>query len=212
MKKGFTLIELLVVIAIIGILAAMLLPTLSSIQEKANQTKCRANLSQVSKALKMYQQDFGKSQRFPEYNGGFFVTAPYRTQLLSEQAVYLCPSTPDEPNATAISTSPTQTAVKSDYATNETCSYAGRRNGSQRTYPGLFKLARDSTITSMASDDFKGAEGIGNHESGRLINIMYADGHVEGLKAAIPIDDNTNSFAEFANTTNYGNIAAPLTD
>ena len=38
-KKGFTIVELVIVIAVIGILAAVLIPTFSSVIDKANASK-----------------------------------------------------------------------------------------------------------------------------------------------------------------------------
>jgi len=57
-RGGFTLIELLVVVGIIAILASLLLPTLGNVREKARQTNCMSNLTEIGKALLMYTDDF----------------------------------------------------------------------------------------------------------------------------------------------------------
>jgi prepilin-type N-terminal cleavage/methylation domain-containing protein/prepilin-type processing-associated H-X9-DG protein len=54
---GFTLIELLLVVAVIAILAAMLMPTLSSAKKKAKQSNCVSNLRQLELGAQLYTQD-----------------------------------------------------------------------------------------------------------------------------------------------------------
>ncbi len=56
-RSAFTLIELLVVISIIAILAAILLPVFSSVQEKARDTKCQSNIKQLGAGCLLFAAD-----------------------------------------------------------------------------------------------------------------------------------------------------------
>lgn len=65
-KTCFTLIELLVVIAIIAILAAMLMPALGKVKEKANSTKCMGNIKQLNMYASRYADDYA-NYKVPTY-------------------------------------------------------------------------------------------------------------------------------------------------
>ena len=66
LRAGFTLIELLVVISIIATLAAMLLPVLASVKNKAKVVKAQTEEKDLVNAIQSYDSAYG---RFPVSSG-----------------------------------------------------------------------------------------------------------------------------------------------
>lgn len=62
-RKLFTLIELLVVVAIIGILASILMPSLSKARQKSYKAVCSSNMKQIAILFNMYQSS--NNEYFP---------------------------------------------------------------------------------------------------------------------------------------------------
>jgi len=100
---GFTLIELLTVIAIIGILAAIIIPTVGTVREKAQRAVDSNNIREVLKAAQIYAGD--NNDRLPDpqtsatlITGG---TAVYRwpgilakNNILTDPAFYFAKNDP----------------------------------------------------------------------------------------------------------------------
>ncbi|AHF92437.1 N-terminal cleavage protein [Opitutaceae bacterium TAV5] len=103
---AFTLVELLTVIAIIGILAAILIPTVGKVRQSANAAKCISNLRQFGVASALYQADhkgrlnyqnnLGTKPRWEDRFEPYLTTNDVRTH----NSLWVCPSVNFDANVT----------------------------------------------------------------------------------------------------------------
>ncbi len=94
-RRGFTLIELLIVIAIIAILAAMLMPVLSSAQKRALRIECVSNLKQWGLGFQIYGSDNNDSMPagWTDANGMWMVAlVPYIQSASIGGPICFCPT------------------------------------------------------------------------------------------------------------------------
>ena len=90
--RAFSLVELLVVLAIVGVLAAVIMPAVSTVRSQAQKSKNLSNLRQIHAACMMYAAN--NSGWLPPNGDGRIATA-WWTQIypdyIDDPAVFFCP-------------------------------------------------------------------------------------------------------------------------
>lgn len=198
--KYFTILELLVVIAIIAILAAMLLPALKKARESVKKTACGNNLLQLNQTANLYAGDYSGClpplmsnsiywyQYLWEYlygNKAWPVSAS--SKMHYDETVIWCPAYKYDPDKYWV-----MGIGMNFYLPPGTDTWAPSiempvplhkiKNPSQKCYladSDTFHLGVRTLPTF--SDGTKRYFNYLRHSGGA--NVLFCDGHVEGLKA-----------------------------
>ncbi|EIP98886.1 prepilin-type N-terminal cleavage/methylation domain-containing protein [Opitutaceae bacterium TAV1] len=206
-RSGFTLIELLTVVAIIGILAAIIIPTVGSVRRSARAIQCKSNMRQLGMAILQYADEnrglspISKNPN-PDYPKETSETISW-WQLMQKRLtlrfptagvdnLFLCPDA-----KTTFTVAPRRT-------------YALNLAGADDTDPVTFsRLSAPSQSILLVEAKQNGTEGdsvsvvgIGSitrgefdwRHKGETMNVAFADGSVRTLKSGTLTDGTPSSF------------------
>ena len=178
-KHGFTLIEILVVLAIIGLLATILIPTVTSGLAKARRTQCLNNLHALGSVVQAYSSDH--KGRLPGVGGGAafdsysaMVKGLYEGEYLETFDVLVCPLDTGRSVCPAANVESFSSGANSSYLY-----FAGyntlRVTDRLSTLPVFCDRARAGGTSALTDADNHGAS---------WRNVVYLDGHTAGLRTA----------------------------
>lgn len=199
---GFTLTELLVVIAIIGMLTAILLPTLQNVRERATRTVCLGNLKVIGEAFNMHNIDHGWPPADPvtlnneatniiktvagDISGLGYLYGKY----IEDFAVLTCPSSD-------YISSPQVIKNNWDAPAETICTYIYRAESGYTDDPTRATLmlsnAKTAIVMDYNDDSYNAGDGAYNHR-GDVVNILFRNGNAKIVENVIdevsaPIDD-----------------------
>jgi prepilin-type N-terminal cleavage/methylation domain-containing protein/prepilin-type processing-associated H-X9-DG protein len=197
-RSGFTLIELLTVIAIIGILAAIIIPTVGKVRETAKAAACLSNIRQLGFSLIMYAEQ-NKGQ-LPGENNPFWDKAalsmfmPEVNGEVPYNKILRCPS--DNEMRTGANVDKARS-----YGYNSVmCNAGGKYGGSQygvnlpaknegMRLSGIVNPSRvgllleyHSSLNIYNKGDYSTRMGLLSIHNGGM-NVAFADGRAQRIKA-----------------------------
>ena len=187
--RGFTLVELLVVITIIVVLAGIIFPVAMRMAGKGNETKCMMQIRELGTGLGIYKSE---KKKYPAYSGRQFVAALYRSGVVNESKLFICPSSDEalDDDWADIAEEALKGKAK-DPVENGGTSYAGRRNNPKHKTTIRSASRRNvpaSRVPVFADGIWEGEEGPETSHGDRIF-IGFLDGHVEMFKVADDLND-----------------------
>ncbi len=173
--RGFTLIELLTVIAIIGILAAILIPTVAAVRESARRSLCASNVRQLVLACHVFAEDHGVFP--PAETTSFPITVGGRTREVQANWLMILADGGYVDQRAEIGSQPLIGGPQADtlFMCPTATRYRTLREDSAATY-GINAI--------VSGDDIGGTPNVRNMEQARdaSLTAMIMDGHWDGTR------------------------------
>jgi len=173
-RRAFSIIELLVVIGIIGLLVALLLPTLRSARRQSQVITCKAQLQNIGAAFHMYLNE----------NDGWYPPAPYSPTFnpnkLTPVNDYLARYVEDNKRVWHC---PGDETYFPQYGLSY--SYYQELGDRRITQTFFYKILRSSSLVPILWD----ADGA-FHGGNVPFNWLFADGHVDNFLKDVPFNPN----------------------